>query len=230
VHPVLERLRGKLIVSVQAWPGSAIDDPYVLAALAAAAEANGAAGVRIEGAANLRAVRARTSVPAIGIVKARYEGFAPYITPTLHEARAVIETGAEIVAFDATARARPGGVTAERIVEEIHAAGRLAMADCATAEDGRRAHAAGAELVATTLCGYTHETRGSTLPALALVRAWTELRSSLEGGAFVVCEGGVHEPGQVADALRAGADAVVVGTAITNIDWLVREFAARAAN
>jgi len=29
-------------------------------------------------------------------------------------------------------------------------------------------------------------------------------------------------------ALDAGADAVVVGTAITNVDWLVREFAGAA--
>lgn len=219
---VLDRLRGGLIVSVQAWPGSAIDDPYVLAAMAAAAQANGAAGVRIQGVPNMLSVRSKVTIPMIGIIKREYEGYEPYITPTLEEVAEIVQSGAEIVAFDATARARPGGSTVELLVEAIHAAGRIAMADCATAEDALCAQAAGAEIVATTLCGYTAETKGRTLPALDLVKSLSELE------AFTVCEGGVSSPSQLREALEAGADAVVVGTAITNVDALVRGFAAGA--
>jgi putative N-acetylmannosamine-6-phosphate epimerase len=43
---------------------------------------------------------------------------------------------------------------------------------------------------------------------------------------FVICEGGIHEPQAAAGALAAGADAVVVGTAITNTEWLVRQYSA----
>src|ERR1700683_213310 len=50
----LERLRGGLMLSAQAWSGSAIDDPLVLAAMADAAQRNGAAGVRMQGVANLQ--------------------------------------------------------------------------------------------------------------------------------------------------------------------------------
>ncbi len=220
---LLARLRGGLIVSCQAWPGSAIDDPHVLAAMAAAAAANGAVAVRMQGSENLRAGRARVAVPIIGLVKRGYDGFEPYITPTLREVDEVVATGAEIVAFDATERARPHGTTVEALVEAIHAAGRLAMADCATSADALCAQAAGADIVATTLCGYTSATQGVTLPALSLVRECAELET------FIICEGGVHRPDQVAEAIAAGADAVVVGTAITNIDWLVGEFAARTA-
>lgn len=106
----------------------------------------------------------------------------------------------------------------EGIVATILDAGRLAMADCATAADALCAQAAGAQIVASTLCGYTEETKGHRLPALDLVAEMRELES------FVICEGGVHTPEQAVAALEAGADAVVVGTAITNIDWLVREF------
>ncbi len=219
---VLDRLRGGLIVSVQAWPGSAIDDPYVLAAMAAAAQANGAVGVRIQGVPNMLSVRSKVTIPMIGIIKREYEGYEPYITPTLEEVAEIVQSGAEIVAFDATARARPGGTTVELLVEAIHAAGRIAMADCATAEDALCAQAAGAEIVATTLCGYTAETKGRTLPALDLVKSLSELE------AFTVCEGGVSSPSQLREALEAGADAVVVGTAITNVDALVRGFAAGA--
>jgi len=219
---VLDRLRGGLIVSVQAWSGSAIDDPAVLAAMAAAAEANGAAGVRMQGAANLRAARARVRLPMIGIIKREYPGFEPYITPTLAEVREIAATGVEIIAFDATARTRPDGTTVEMLVDAIQASGCVAMADCAVAADALCARAAGAEIVATTLCGYTADTKGESLPALALLRALAEL------DAFAVCEGGIHRPEGVAEAFAAGADAVVVGTAITNIDWLVGEFTAHS--
>ncbi len=220
---VLDALRGGLIVSVQAWPGSAIDDPYVLAAMAAAAEANGAVAVRMQGVANLSAARARIRIPIVGIIKREYEGFEPYITPTLDEVREIATTGAEIIAFDATGRTRPGGTSVDDLVAAIHAEGRLAMADCATGSDGVCAQSAEADIVATTLCGYTTETKGSPLPALSLVGEFAELDT------FVIAEGGVARPDDVAKAFSSGADAVVVGTAITNVDALVREFAARAA-
>lgn len=218
---LLDSLRGGLIVSVQAWRGSALDDSYVIAAMAQAAQDGGAVAVRVAGAEHLSAVRARVSLPIIGLIKREYPGFEPYITPTLDEARAVIAAGAEIVAFDATGRRRPAGAGVGELIDAIHARGRLALADCATALDAVSAAHLGADAVATTLCGYTAETKDRELPALDLVRELTTLP-------FAICEGGVRDPMDVRAALDAGADAVVVGTAITNVDWLVREFAGAA--
>jgi N-acylglucosamine-6-phosphate 2-epimerase len=218
----LERLQGGLIVSVQARPGSPLDDPTVLSAMASSAAANGAVGVRMQGLDNLRMARARVNLPIIGLLKIEYPGFAPYITPSIEAVQAVAACGVEIVAFDATSRPRPDGATVDTLVAAIHAEGALAMGDCASAGDALAAMAAGAEILATTLCGYTDETRGIALPALTLVRELAEL------DAFVVCEGGIHRPQEVGAAFEAGADAAVVGTAITNIDWLVGEFAACA--
>ena len=219
---MLGQLRGGLIVSVQAWSGSALEDPVVLAAMARAAQDGGAVAVRIQGVDAIRAVRARVEVPIVGLIKRPYPGVEPYITPTRADVAAVASAGAAVVAFDATGRPHPGGTTVADLVEAVHAAGCVAMADCATAGDAVRAQAAGAEIVATTLCGYTAETAGHSLPALDLVRELAEL------DAFAICEGGVTQPEQVRDALDAGADAVVVGTAITNVDWLVRRFAGSA--
>lgn len=219
---LLQRLRGGLIVSVQAWPGSAIDDPYVIAAMARAAQENGAAGVRVEGTRDLQAVRACVGIPVIGLIKRHYPGFEPYITPTPDDVRSVVEAGAEIVAFDATDRPRPDGIGIADLVAAIHADGRLALADCATVADATAATRAGADCVATTLCGYTAETAGQRLPAIDLVRELASLRP------FRLCEGGVRSPADVRAALDAGAEAVVVGSAITNTDWLVREFAGAA--
>jgi N-acylglucosamine-6-phosphate 2-epimerase len=219
---LLDALRGGLIVSVQAWRGSALDDPHVIAAMARAAQDGGAVAVRVAGADHLRAVRERVALPIVGLIKREYPGFEPYITPTRADARDVIDAAADIVAFDATARRRPGDETLEDLIETIHFAGRLALADCATAAEGAAALRAGADAVATTLCGYTPQTEGRTLPALDLVRELAPLAG------FKVCEGGVRSPSDVRSALDAGADAVVVGTAITNVDWLVREFAGSA--
>jgi N-acylglucosamine-6-phosphate 2-epimerase len=219
---ILARLRGGLIVSVQAEAGSPLNAPDEIALISRAVVANGAVGVRAEGLARLGAVRRAVTVPIIGIVKRAYPGFAPYITPSDREIAEVVASGAEIVAFDATSRARPDHRDVAAVIAAIHARGALAMADCASAANVRRAADAGAEIVATTLCGYTEESEGTPLPALELVRACAE------SGAFAICEGGIASPSDVRAAFAAGAHAVVVGTAITNIDVLVRRFSAAA--
>lgn len=215
----LGALRGGLIVSVQPPAGSALDTLEIVAALAAAALANGAVGLRLEGAERIAAVRSRTQAPIIGIVKRTVSGFEPYITASLADVESVLDAGASVVAADATARPRPDGSTFEAAVRAIHRRGALAMADCATFEDAAGAAAAGADILATTLCGYTPQTRGTALPALELVAAIKPL------GKFTVCEGGIGSPEAAARAFDAGADAIVVGTAITNVDALVRRFA-----
>jgi N-acylglucosamine-6-phosphate 2-epimerase len=220
VNAVLERLRGGLIVSVQAYADSVLDTPETIALLARCAALNGAAGVRIESAARIAAVATAVPVPIVGIVKRMHRGFEPYITSTFAEIAEVAGAGAAIVAFDATARNRAGGASVGELVAAAHAHGLLAMADCATRADLDAAAAADADIVATTLAGYTAETAGRTLPAIDLVAACAG------GHPFVVCEGGIGTPESVRTAFEAGANAVVVGTAITNIDALVRRFVA----
>jgi N-acylglucosamine-6-phosphate 2-epimerase len=215
---VLARLRGGLIVSVQAEANSVLNTPQTIALLARCAVQNGAAGVRIEGLERIRAVRAAVDVPIVGLVKRASSDFPVYITPGLDDVRAVAAAGAELVAFDATGRAREDAASVEQLVAEAHRAQALALADCATQEDGKRAAAAGADALATTLTGYTEETRGSALPALDLLAQLAVLSP------FAVCEGGVAAPAHVREAFSAGAAAVVVGTAITNVDSLVRRF------
>ena len=217
---VLERLRGGLIVSVQAEPDSLLRSPETIALLSRVAVANGAMGIRAEGSARLGAVRRAVDVPIIGIVKRSYDGFAPYITASDREIAEVCASGAEIVAFDATVRERPDGRDVAGVVAAIHKRGRIAMADCATEEDVHRAAAAKADIVATTLCGHTDDTRGEWLPAFDLVR------TCAASGAFAICEGWIGTSHDVRRAFEVGANAVVVGTAITDVDRLVRRFAA----
>ena len=219
---VLAALRGGLIVSVQAEAASELNTPETIALLCRVAVANGAVGVRVEGLARIAAARRAVDVPVIGLIKRTYTGFAPYITPGERELAEVAAAGAAVVAFDATGRARPDGRDVAAVVAEIHRRDLLAVADCATADDVRAAAAAGADGLATTLCGYTDATRHTPLPALDLVRACAA------GGRFAICEGGIGSPDDVRAAFAAGADAAVVGTVLTNVDALVRRFAAAA--
>jgi N-acylglucosamine-6-phosphate 2-epimerase len=215
---VLARLRGGLIVSVQAEAASVLNTPATIALLARCAVQNGAAGVRIEGLERIRAVRAAVDVPIVGLVKRLHRDLPVYITPGLDDVAAIAAAGAELVAFDATGRAREGSAGVAELAAAAHRANALAVADCATQADGKSAAAAGADVLATTLAGYTDATRGRVLPALDLLSELAALTP------FALCEGGVAAPAMVPAAFASGASAVVVGTAITNIDSLVRAF------
>src|SRR4051812_7534549 len=117
---LIEQLRGGLIVSCQAQPGSPVYGPKFMAAFARCAELAGAAGLRVNGSADVRAVRRVTSLPIIGINKLRTDEYPVYITPSLQSARQVVRAGASIVAIDATHRERESGLSPEQLIAKIH--------------------------------------------------------------------------------------------------------------
>ena len=215
-----EQLRGKLIVSCQAPLGSPLNEPEIISAMALTAEQQGAAGVRLNYAANIQAARQRISIPIIGIEKVITDGFDVYITPTFTIAEQLVRSGSDIIALDATRRPRPQGEKIEVLISQIRQQlQRPVMADISTFEEGLFAADCGADIVATTLCGYTAESKDTLLPALNLLES---LASKL--AVPVICEGGVASPDDLRRAFEAGAYAVVVGTAITGVTQLVQQF------
>ena len=214
---VLEALRGGLVVSVQASPGTPLAAPAHIAAMARAAELGGAAGIR---ATEVAAVKEAVGLPVIGLRKRRMEGSDVYITPSMDDARALVAAGADIVAVDGTLRPRPDGVDLASLVAEL-AVPVLADVDCL--EAGRAAREAGAAAVATTLAGYTDNTPSPVDPDIHLVE---DLAAEVDCPVFA--EGRIATPGQARAAFDAGAFAVVVGTAITDPIALTRGFAATA--
>jgi N-acylglucosamine-6-phosphate 2-epimerase len=194
-----------------------MDHPKIVAAMAQAAVNGGAAGLRIEGIENLRAVRPLVDVPIIGIVKTDSDDTPVRITVSKSDVSALTESGADIVAYDATDRPRKD--PKEAILASILANGAIAMADCSTLVDARVAHAAGVAILGTTLSGYTAatETDGEG-PDLELVRQFRTLN------AFVMAEGRVNTPSLAPDAMAAGADCVTVGSALTRLELMTAAF------
>ena len=111
VDPLIQSLKGKLVVSVQAYMGEPLRTPETMAQMSRACELGGAAAIRCQGLADIAAIKGRCEVPVIGLWKDGHEGV--YITPTLRHARACVAAGADIVAIDATDRPRPDGKTVE---------------------------------------------------------------------------------------------------------------------
>lgn len=212
MNPLVTTLKDSLIVSCQAYPGEPMRDPRTMAQVAAAVQEGGASAVRAQGLEDIRQVKAAVTVPVIGIWKEGAEGV--FITPTLDHCRAVVDAGADILALDGTRRTRPDGRSFAETVEGIRGFfdGPL-MADCDSVESALAAADLGVEIIGTTLAGYTGARPVTDGPDLALL---SELATALPSTSALVAEGRVHTPAQASAARRAGAYAVVVGTAITH--------------
>lgn len=203
--------QGGLIVSCQPVPGSPLDKPDIVAAMALAAVQAGAVAVRIEGIENLKATRPLISVPIIGIVKRDLSDSPVRITPYLDDVDALAQAGADIIAFDGTDRVRP--VAVAEIIARIHHHQRLAMADCSSQQDAADCHRLGADIIGTTLSGYTTDVVPQD-PDLALVAALSAK------GYRVIAEGRYNSPALAAQAMRHGAWSVTVGSAITRLEHI----------
>lgn len=200
---------GSLVVSCQAQPGNPFYAPAAMALMAKAAEAGGALAIRANGPDDIRAIRAVTAIPIIGIDK-QGDPDGVYITPTVEAAASVVHAGADLVAIDGTDRPRPVPLTEQirRIHDEL---GVAVVADVDGVDAGLAARDGGADLVATTLSGYTGRGPVPGGPDLELV---ARLAGKLD--CPIVAEGRIRTPEQVRAAREAGAHAVVVGFAITN--------------
>lgn len=226
VEPALQELirdlAGGLVVSCQAGPDDPLHGPVFMSAIARAAVMGGAVAIRANGPDDIAAIRQAVDVPIIGIWKVDVPGSGIWITPTIEHARAVAEAGASIVAIDATDRARADGRTASELLARVRSEISLpVMADIASIAQALAAQEAGADLIATTLAGYTDGKSQSDGPDLELVAQLApRLRVPL------IAEGRISTPDEAARAIALGAHAVVVGHAVTRPGWITARFVA----
>ncbi|SDI79960.1 N-acetylmannosamine-6-phosphate 2-epimerase [Alteribacillus bidgolensis] len=222
-HPVLQQWKNQLIVSCQALEDEPLHSSFIMGRMALAAKAGGAAGIRANSASDINEIKKQTNLPVIGIRKKVYPDSDVFITPTLEEIVEIAESGAEMIAVDATNRKRPKDEKIETqiaFIREKYSSIAL-MADVSSLEEAIDAEKLGFDCVSTTLIGYTKETEGQSLADndFELLRAITDAVSIP-----VVAEGKISTPELAGDALENGAHCVVVGSAITRPQLITKTF------
>lgn len=224
---LISTFQGKLVISCQSPADSPLHQPEMIAAIAQACVNQGAVAVRIDSPAHIKAVRElMPNIPIIGLWKRVFPESDVYITPQLADAIAVVEAGADIVAIDATDRPRHGGETLAEIITGIHEqTGKLVMADLDNYDNAVLAAKAGADVLGTTLYGYTGETKTLQPPGFEFLE---KLVKNFD--LPIICEGGIATPAMMNQAFEIGANSVVVGTAITGVDLLAQKYIAAIAD
>lgn len=214
------KLKRGLVVSCQATPEEPMFGSEIMAKMAYAAEIGGAVGVRVNTYPDLVAVRQAVKIPVLGLIKKTYEGYYPYITPTMKEVAQVVESGAEIVCIDATSYPRPDGLKLSEFVSKIRSLypDVEILADVSTVEEGVYASSLEVDYVATTLVGYTPDTIDNKSD---LIQEFREPNFKIiEQLAKVIdkpimAEGRLWNGENAIKAFEAGAYVVTIGAGIT---------------
>ena len=228
MNNVVNKIKGTIVVSVQAMPSEPLYLEKCMVAMMKSVVTGGAGALRVAGVRDVKNAKRLFHVPVIGLTK---PNIIPknwkeivYITPTVKDVIELIEAGADIVAFDGTQRKRPNGEKLEDLIKYIHINKRIAMADISTLEEGIKAKEAGADILSTTLAGYTLESANSPAqkPDFELLKQLVE-----QTNMPVVLEGRIWEPEQVNKAFELGAHCVVIGSAITRPQLITKRFVFR---
>lgn len=220
---MLTTIKGKLVVSCQALDDEPLHSDFIMSRMALAAMQGGAAAIRANSAADVKAIRDTVPLPVIGIIKRDYPGSDVYITATFTEVQELMTVAPQMIALDATLHRRPGPLQLAELVQRIRQEypALLLMADIATVEEALNAQAVGFDCIGTTLHGYTPETQGCKL--------WHDdfafLRQVLaQCDRPIIAEGNVDTPDRAARCLSLGVHSVVVGGAITRPQQITQRF------
>ncbi len=228
MNDILNRIKGTVVVSVQAMPNEPLYLEQCMIGMMKSVVNGGAGALRLAGARDVKNAKKLFNLPIIGLTKPNiipknYKELV-YITPNIKDVIELVEAGADVIATDATQRRRPNNEKLQDLIKYIHINKRLAMADISTLEEGLNAKELGADIISTTLAGYTLESANSPAnePDFELLKQLVE-QTQLP----VVLEGRIWEPEQVNKAFELGAHCVVIGSAITRPQLITKRFVFR---
>ena len=219
---MLNSIKNKVIISVQAMPNEPLYKEECMTAMMQSVINGGAEVLRVAGGRDTKNAK-KLGVTVIGLTKPdklpdNWKEVV-YITPTLKEVTELIEANADIIAFDGTSRPRPNNCTLKEIIDTIHSKNKLAMADISTIDEAINCSNLGADIVSTTLSGYTMESLSdSNEPDYEL------LKKIVSKNIPAILEGRIWEPNQVKKAFELGAFAVVIGSAVTRPQLITKRF------
>lgn len=174
------------MVSVQAMPSEPLYLEKCMVAMMKSVVKGGAGGLRVAGARDVKNAKHLFDIPVIGLTKP--DVIPPnwqeivYITPTLDDVIELVKAGADIIAFDGTMRERPNGAKLEDLIKYIKINKRVSMADISTVEEGINAAKLGANMLSTTLSGYTQFSK--TEEKVLILNFWSSL---LKKQIFLLC-------------------------------------------
>ncbi len=219
----INQIKGKLIVSCQALAHEPLHSSFIMGRMARAAKEGGAAGIRANTKADIAEIKKNVSLPIIGIVKQDYPDSKVYITPTIKEVDEVVESGADIIALQATDDLRPDSKTLETFFNEIKAKypEQILMADCSTINEAIFADQLGFDFIGTTLVGYTKQSQNLKIEDnnFYIIR---QILASVKHP--VIAEGNINTPEKAKKVLELGCYSVVVGSIITRPQIITRTF------
>ena len=218
-----EVLKKKLVVSCQALENEPLHSSFIMGRMALAAKEGGASGIRANSVADITEIKKTVDLPVIGIIKKEYPDSDVYITPTMKEIDELVNAGAEIIALDATLRARPGNIQINDFFKEIKEKypEQLFMADISTLEEAKNAEEIGFDFIGTTLHGYTEETKNKNI-ANENFKFLKEILNTIK--VPVIAEGKIDTPEKARVVLELGVLCVVVGGAITRPQLITKSF------
>jgi N-acylglucosamine-6-phosphate 2-epimerase len=228
---LLEKFKNGLIVSCYAGAdfNEEMARPETMLCVANSCIVGGACAIRTN-YDNVSAIKKAVQVPVIGIKKIyksgdMFEGDFR-ITPTLKEVEVLLKAGADAIAIDGTLRERYDTLTVREFISEIKRQfNAFLITDISTLEEGVAAWEYGADMVGTTLSGYTpyskNPIRFGTLPSPDPdYEIIAELKKA--GVKHIVAEGRITNGEKMRKALDAGAYCVVIGTSITEPKKIVK--------
>jgi len=230
-NEILESIRGRIIVSCQgtADTGNPFHTPEHMLLMARSAYKGGACGFRANTPPNILAIKeAYPQLPMIGIWKIVEGDNEVYITPHMSAVDTLVSLGCEIVALDGTDRKNARGQYAWQFLGEAKKKypKQLIMADIATLKEAELCAKQGADIVSTTMCGYTEESK--QFKGVCNFQLLKDIKEKVPE-VFLICEGKIWSVEDAREAFESGADAIVIGTAITNPMSITQRFVDLAA-
>lgn len=221
---IIKELKNKLIVSCQSSEGNPLKTDNHMLLLAECADLAGCPAFRVDTPETIRLIK--SALPhklIIGLWKKYYNGCEVFITPTMDEVDALVAAKADIIALDGTCSLSPDGRPAYELIAGVRRKypDIPILADIATLDDCIKSVEAGADILSTTLRGYTRDTaqflsEDIDTDFIKLIRGKTDR--------FIAAEGRIWTREQAVQCLKAGADTVIIGTAVNNPMLIAQRF------